>query len=193
MQAVRKPNRSRVGPLRVGYVGRIFPIKGLHVLVKAVRVLDQSVNLLLDIYGPESDEESRSYRAELDRMAAGDNRIQFRGALSTDRIPEVMGTYDVLAVPSQCLETGPLVALEAQAVGVPILGLNLGGIAELVKHDRDGWLLRYDDVGAWSSALDRLCRDRGILERLSAGIGPVRTMRTVAEEMAAIYQGLLAA
>ena len=45
-----------------------------------------------------------------------------------------MANFDLLAVPSQWMETGPIVVLEAHAVGTPVLGANLGGIAELVHH-----------------------------------------------------------
>ena len=44
----------------------------------------------------------------------------------------MLAGFDMLAVPSQWQETGPLVVFEAQALGVPVLGSDLGGIAELI-------------------------------------------------------------
>ncbi len=74
-----------------------------------------------------------------------------------------MQRYDVLAVPSQWLETGPLVVMEAFAAGVPVLGSNLGGIGELVTSGVDGLLVEPASIVAWRTALEALCRDRELL------------------------------
>ena len=97
----------------------------------------------------------------------------------------------MIAVPSRGLETGPLVVLEAFAAGVPVLGSNLGGIAELVRDGVDGALVALDDVGAWAQAISDLSADRERIEKLRQGIQPPRTMRAVAAEMAVIYERLL--
>ena len=60
--------------------------------------------------------------------------------------PAFLSRIDVLAVPSQWLETGPLVVLEAFAAGTPVIGSDLGGIRELVSDGRDGLLVPHDDV-----------------------------------------------
>jgi len=93
-------------------------------------------------------------------------------------------------VPSQWLETGPLVVLEAHAVGTPVLGSNLGGIAELVKHNVDGLLIPPHDIRAWTDALARLAMDANLLERLRQGIRPVRTIGTEAADTAALYRSI---
>ena len=99
-----------------------------------------------------------------------------------------LAQHDVLAVPSQCLETGPLVVLEAFAAGTPVIGANLGGIAELVTDGVDGLLV---EPAAWATTLQRCATDRDLLPRLRAGIRPPRTMATVADEMLALYETAL--
>jgi glycosyltransferase involved in cell wall biosynthesis len=95
--------------------------------------------------------------------------------------------YDLLAVPSTGLETGPLAVLEAFAAGVPVLGSRLGGIPELVRDGIDGVLVSPDDPTAWATALRQLATEPGLLSRLRAGIRPPRTMKNVAEDMLEIY------
>jgi glycosyltransferase involved in cell wall biosynthesis len=90
-------------------------------------------------------------------------------------------------VPSQWLETGPLVVLEAFAAGTPVLGSNLGGIAELVNDGANGRLVPHDDLTAWMRALQDLERDRSIVARLRAGVRPPRTVREVSEDMQRVY------
>ncbi len=98
--------------------------------------------------------------------------------------------YDLLVVPSQWLETGPLVVLEAFAAGIPVLGSRLGGIAELVKDGENGILVEADSVAAWAAALNRLSRESELLRRLRSGVRPPRTMADVAEEMLALYHSI---
>ncbi len=59
---------------------------------------------------------------------------------------DTLASYDATVVPSQWLETGPLIVLESFAAGTPVIGSNLGGVAELVSHDRDGWLVPHADM-----------------------------------------------
>jgi glycosyltransferase involved in cell wall biosynthesis len=80
--------------------------------------------------------------------------------------------------------------LEAFAAGAPVLGADLGGIAELVTHGVDGLLLPPDDAPAWGRALQRLSQDRELLARLRAGVAPPRTMAAVARDMRELYQSV---
>src|SRR4029077_18595996 len=94
-----------------------------------------------------------AYLGKLEAMASHDKRIKFLGAMAHDQLSEILGQIDVLAVPSNYMETGPLVVLEAYAFGVPIMGANIGGIAERIRDGIDGWLLPFDDSQAWAAAM----------------------------------------
>lgn len=102
-----------------------------------------------------------------------------------------MQSYDLVAIPSRCLETGPLVVLEAFAAGTPVLGARLGGIAELVTHNVDGILIPPDDPSAWAVVIGSLAAAPEQIEGLRWGIRPPRTMKDAAAEMAALYRELL--
>jgi glycosyltransferase involved in cell wall biosynthesis len=185
---IRRPER-RHAPLRVVYLGRLDPVKGVDVLVRAAR-LAPDLAVELAVYGIVHD---AHYRARLDSLAAGDPRIRFQAPVPPSQASATIAQHDLLAVPSQCLETGPLVVLEAFAAGVPVLGSALGGLAELVRPGIDGLLVEPSSAAAWSGALRRLAGDRDLLDGLRAGIRPPRTMRAVAREMAALYDAVLGA
>lgn len=172
--------------LRIAFFGRLEPIKGPDLLIRAVRSLPDA-SLELHLYGIAQGEAGTGYLSGLKKLAAGDPRITFFPAVSTDRTVEVLRGYDLLAVPSRWLETGPLVVLEAFAAGVPVLGSNLGGIAELVQHQVNGLLLAPDSVEAWSQAFRRCYDDDVLLEQLRRGIRPPRRMYRVASEMMLLY------
>jgi len=96
-----------------------------------------------------------------------------------------------VVVPSQGMETGPLVVLEAFAAGVPVLGSALGGIPDKVRDGVDGLLVDpYHAVEAWRAALLRVGADRDLVAALTRGVRPPRSMAEVAREMRAIYAEL---
>jgi glycosyltransferase involved in cell wall biosynthesis len=90
------------------------------------------------------------------------------------------------------METGPLVVQEAQALGIPVMGANLGGIAERVRDGIDGWLLPFDDARAWAAAIVEAVSDRGKLAKLSQNMQRNRTVADVAADMASLYHDVIA-
>jgi glycosyltransferase involved in cell wall biosynthesis len=190
-EPVARVSSARAGALRVVFLGRLDPTKGVDILLRAMRAMPEA-QVAVDIYGIAQGEAGRAYEANLRAMVKADARITFHNPVPAGRVVETLRAYDVLAVPSQWLETGPMVVLEAFAAGVPVLGSQLGGIAELVRDEVDGLLVPSADVGAWSMALRRLQAEPELLPRLQRSIQPPRTMHAAAAEMAALYHRLLA-
>jgi glycosyltransferase involved in cell wall biosynthesis len=178
--------------LRFGFLGRWDPVKGVHILVEAFKRVPASLKVELLVCATSAGAASERYRRAVERAAASDHRIRFIPAKDHEQVGEFLAGIEVLAVPSQWLETGPLVVLEAFAAGTPVIGSELGGIKELVTHGRNGLLVVHDDVDAWAAAMVRLATDHGLLQRLRQEIGPVRTSSEVAQEMAMLYHELCA-
>lgn len=182
------PNDQPGQPLRIAFFGRASPVKGLDLLLDALaRVPDASVRLA--VHAPAHGAEARGYLARMRERAAGDARVRFVDPVPPEAVRDAMRRHDVLAVPSRWLETGPLVAMEALAAGIPVLASDLGGLRELVRHERTGWLLPPDDVIAWSDALRRLATTRPTLAWTPAE-APLLTHAEVASRMAALYRAL---
>jgi glycosyltransferase involved in cell wall biosynthesis len=185
------PERRDPDELRLAFLGRLDPVKGLPVLIEALRRLP-GAPLRLDLYliaqedGEQRIEEARGW-------VEADPRVRLVPPVASGEVTDVLRAYDALVVPSQGLETGPLVVLEAFAAGTPVVGSDLGGIAELVTHERDGLLVGpAESAAAWADALGRLAREPETLARLRAGIRPPRTVGQVAEHMRALYASLVA-
>jgi glycosyltransferase involved in cell wall biosynthesis len=185
------PDRARMNgsPLKMMFVGRLDPTKGVHLLIEAVKAAPE-LRLTLDIYGEAQGDAGAAYVRRLKQSAESDGRIAFRHPIANDEVVTRMRSYDVLAVPSQWLETGPLVILEAFAARLPVLGSNLGGIAELVADETTGLLVEPRSAAAWRNAIERVCRDPGVLSRLSEAIPPPRSIGDVAADMSVVYRGL---
>lgn len=177
-------------PLRVAFFGRADKVKGIDTLIKAVRQM-RNREIELDLYGIAQNGSDPAYQAMLRKLAGQDSRIRFLAPVPHDRVVSILKDYHLLAVPSRWMETGPLVVLEAFAAGTPIIGSNLGGIAEWVHDGRNGLLVAFNDVAAWSSALERCADDRRLLANFREGIAPPRNMAAVAQEMAELYRSRL--
>lgn len=180
-------------PLRVGFLGRWHETKGAEVLVEAVGRLPVDVNIELTLHGMVHGEGDRQARDRALAISQTDSRIRVAEKLSRVEVAGALCKFDVLAVPSQCLETGPLVVLEAFKLGVPVVGSDIGGIAELVQHGVNGLLIPALDVQAWADVLADLARNRDRVVELAKNIHhiPVRTMEDVAAEMGEIYREVL--
>jgi glycosyltransferase involved in cell wall biosynthesis len=182
------PRRHSDDVLRIGFIGRWLEPKGLHVLIEALEQLPKEIRFHLKVIGVAgTDKVDMAYRDKIEKLVAGNSKYEFVSNQPRAAMNEFYQSIDVLAVPSQLLETGPLVVLEANALKVPVIGSDLGGIRELVRHEENGLLVPHDDVGAWAGALRRLAQDPALLQRFREKIGPVRTMRDTAREMANLY------
>jgi len=179
----RSPRPRR--PVRIAYFGRLDVTKGADLLVSAMARIP-AADVTADLFLVRQSGSERDLLA-IEAQARVDRRINIHPALPADQVRDAMVPYDLIAVPSRWLETGPLVALEAFSAGVPVLGADRGGIAELVQDGINGILFPPDDVDALAGALSKIAAAPERLDKLRAGISKPRTMRDVADEMAQIY------
>jgi glycosyltransferase involved in cell wall biosynthesis len=173
--------------LRIGYVGRVHPVKGLRLLVSALKALPSALPIELHAYGTARSAEEQEYLSAVRVMAGGDSRIIFHGELTGANRVDAFRSFDILAVPSLGLETGPLVVLEAFAAGLPVVGSNTGGIAELVTDGVSGRLVETGNITAWARALRELT-EQSMAGRWVWSVPRVRSSREVAEDMLEIYR-----
>jgi glycosyltransferase involved in cell wall biosynthesis len=189
-EAAAMPHQPPTEVLRVGFIGRLEHYKGAHILIEAMARLPHHLPIHLMIAGSGTE---AAYLRQLIQVWRGDKRIEFLGSISREQVPDFMRKLDVLAVPSNYMETGPLVVLEAQVFGIPVMGADIGGISERIRDGVDGWLLPFSDPAAWAAALQEAVTDRARLARYAANIGRTRTMGDVADDMATVYRDILAA
>jgi glycosyltransferase involved in cell wall biosynthesis len=183
--AARKSSRL----LRIGFIGRWNQAKGLHILIAALQRLPKDTEFhLTALAAGSNDKAAISYRARIEEMIAGKPQYQLLSDQPRAAIKRFFENIDVLAVPSQWLENAPLVVLEANAWKVPVVGSDLGGIREMVRHEVDGLLLPHANIEAWTNALHQLAQEPMLLQRLQSNIPSVRTMRDTARDMMGLYR-----
>ena len=180
------------GALRMLFLGRLTETKGVHILIEAIRRAPE-LHLMLNVYGVVQDHQGSAYRDRLLQLAGGDPRIHFHHAAAREALPALLRQTHVLTVPSQWMETGPLVVLEAFAAGVPVIASRLGGMRELIDDGVNGWLVDPESPSAWTEALRALCTHPERIRRARQNIAAPRRMTEVAAEMIELYESMLQA
>ncbi|MEO7271860.1 MAG: glycosyltransferase, partial [Vicinamibacterales bacterium] len=189
--AARTPRESG-GPLRLGFVGAFLPTKAPHLLIDAASQLPPGA-VSVDLAGAVTDYHGdRSYRTSLDPWLAHPV-VRRHGPVRHDQMPGWLAQLDVLVLPSEWLENSPLVIKEAFAAGLPVIVSDLGGMAEVVRHDVDGLRFRAGDAGALSACVRRIIDEPELLDRLRAGIRVQTTIDADAARTLDRYRILVAA
>jgi glycosyltransferase involved in cell wall biosynthesis len=175
--------------VRFAFFGRISPIKGADVLLRAFRSLRGHVELT--IHG-DPDSHALAYNLSLRQMAAGDPRILFKGSYQRADMPALLAQTDVVVVPSLVPETFCLVPREALVAGVPVIASQIGAIPDAVQHEQNGLLVAPGDVNSLASAMQRLVNDRALRHKLSSNTRPVKSIQQECDQLIEIYRSCIA-
>jgi glycosyltransferase involved in cell wall biosynthesis len=174
--------------LRVGYIGQIKRHKGVDLILEAWAYLHGDHPRELRLYGSAAGEEA--YAQQLREQMRGLANVEWKGAFQGEQVWHVLADLDVLVVPSRWVENSPNVILEAQAVGVPVIGSNLGGVAELVQHERNGLVFQVDDARDLARQLQRLLDEPALLSRLQSAATAFRTFDQEVCQLVELYAEL---
>jgi D-inositol-3-phosphate glycosyltransferase len=185
------------GPLLL-FVGRIQPLKGVEVAVRALAALGaRHRGARLAVVGGPSGPRGQ---AEADRMVAlvAELGLADRVVFVPPQPHELLSTFyraaDVCLVPSRSESFG-LVALEAGACGTPVVASDVGGLQTLVDHGRTGFLVEDPDPVAFARWIEVVLDDQVLAERLGTAAvlrshrytwsGAARLLHDIYEELTA--------
>lgn len=171
------------GEVRIGFLGSVIGHKGVDVLVKAFRGLP-GAHVRLEIHGEAPD---ATYAAALWRGIGGDPRITMHGAFAPTAQPDILARLDAVVVPSIWYENTPLVLCAAVLAGIPVVVSDMGGLTELVTHERNGLVFPVGDVAALRASLHRLIADSALRTRLAGHPRTLPTPRQEGEILEACY------
>ncbi len=156
------------------FVGRLTPIKGLETLLRAMAAAKADglgrADVRLVVVGGDKEEVWDGERARLCRMAVElgvGAAVEFRGPQPQDALPDYYAAADLCLMPS-LYESFGMVALEAMACGVPVIGSRVGGLALTVRDGATGLLVPEGDVGALAEGITGLLQDDDRRGRLGA-------------------------
>ncbi len=174
----------------VGTVGRLVPIKGYDVFLKAAQKMalqNDSIRFLVVGEGP-SEKELKA----LARRYKIEEKVIFAGYRKD--IPELFKAMDVFVISSYS-EGGPIVLLEAMASGVPVVSTRVGGIPEVIEDGQTGLLVPPGKEEELAEKIMKLLKQpdlrRSIQEKALKKVRQEFTTDRAVEKTQALYLRLL--
>jgi glycosyltransferase involved in cell wall biosynthesis len=121
-------------------------------------------------------------------MIGADSRITIAQPIPHGRILQALAAIDVVCCPSIAAEGGPTVAIEAHAVGTPVIGTRIGGLPELVTDGINGRLVAPGDWRALADVVRAIVTDpAGTVDHWRRALPPARTLDEVTRDYLAMY------
>jgi polysaccharide biosynthesis protein PelF len=160
---VEDEQRDSARRLRVGFVGRVVPIKDVITLIRAIAIARTQIDLELWMIGPEDEDKAYAARCHTLVKSLGlEDAVKFLGP---QKVSEIYPQLDVVVLTSLS-EGQPLVILEAYAAGVPVVATYVGACAELIEGGDDadralgpsGIVTRVANPGETAAALVKLAK-----------------------------------
>lgn len=145
----------------VGIVGRLVAEKGYPELFEAFRQLDDGYRLI--VIGPEDPDKPDSLNPESVARARGDG-VTFLGMRSD--VDDLYQAMDIFVLPSH-REGFPRAAMEAAAMGVPVIATDIRGCREVVDHGVNGMLVPVQDPDALAAAITTLGESADLRDEMS--------------------------
>ncbi len=186
--------------LTIGYLARIAPEKGLHVLCDAYRRLrparlPKSRLVAAGYLGAEHREYLAGIRRDMD-TAGLSAEFEYLGELDRQAKIAFLQGLDIFSVPGPYDETKGIFLLEAMAAGVPVVQPRRGVFPEIIESTGGGILVPPDDPEGLAEAIRSLATDRRRRDQLGAaayaGVRRHFTAARMAEDALAVYRELLA-
>jgi glycosyltransferase involved in cell wall biosynthesis len=174
--------------LRVGFLGNVIPIKGVHVLVEACgRLQEEEREIALQVWG-DTTLAPGYYRSLREHSPEG---VVWGGRYERDDLARILGDLDVVVVPSIWYETQGIVIQEAFAAGLPVIVSDGTSLTETVDHDLNGLHFELGSASDLARQLRRLLDEPDLLTALQAHVPPVRTIDRDVSEYTQLYADLL--
>lgn len=176
------------------YLGNLSKAKGLHILLKALKIVKKNfsnIKLLLGLDIPLEEFKSRNFEIgkELKALGLTENVVPL-GIIKN--LPEVMTRSDIFVAPFTSTygpADYPLSILEAMASGLPIVATNVGGIPEIVKDKENGLLVEPNKSFELAESINYLLQNKEERERMGRkGVEFIKNLnKNVVKEIESIY------
>jgi D-inositol-3-phosphate glycosyltransferase len=176
------------------FVGRMDPLKGLDILLRAVAKQEDRAGLLVLVVGGKHKRDPilESFRSMAGELGIGD-KVRFLGSLKQDELPLYYNAADICVVPSY-YESFSLVAVEALACGTPVIASRVGGLTNIVRDGETGFLIPWRCPDPFSERLETLLGNEMLRENFGrAARGSVLRFAwpNIARQVAELYLGLI--
>jgi glycosyltransferase involved in cell wall biosynthesis len=174
-------------PLRLVFLGRINPFKGLHLLIDAITGIDPTL-VQLSIFGNADDV---AYETNLRFRTREMKNVFWCGKLKQEEVISTLCQHDMLCICSTFSEMSPLVIQEAFAAGIPVLASDVYGNADQIQHEHNGLLFQFNNIVDLRHQIHRSINEPELPQKLGNNIQPPRSFEEVGSDYFGLYKSML--
>jgi glycosyltransferase involved in cell wall biosynthesis len=138
-------------------IGRLTKEKGIISLIKAMPIILKEIDCKLVIVG---DGEEKPFLMQLVKKLKIEGHVIFAGRIPSVLVPQAYSAANVVVVPSIWPDPFPYVPLESLAMKTPVIASSVGGLPEVVRHKKNGFLVRPYNVGELANAIQDILSDK---------------------------------
>ncbi|MAT98031.1 MAG: glycosyl transferase [Anaerolineaceae bacterium] len=191
------------GDTNILFAGRIEPLKGIDTMLRAMALIQERRPEVLhnacmaiiggDPWADDLDEEMarlQQLRTDLDIH----DLVTFLGAKDQDLLPNYYAAAEMVVMPSH-YESFGMVALEAMAMGTPVIASEVGGLAHLVKHGVTGYHVPSRDPEALAARIYELLSNqdcRQVLGQQAREYARRYDWANIVDRMISVYEEVVA-
>lgn len=177
----------------IGIIGRITPIKGhVHFIKSLPSIISEFPKAKALIIG-DAPTHRQPYLKELVNLIEKlqlKEKVKLIGTLKD--IPDILAKLDLLVLATTTEEAFGRVVIEAGAVGVPVVATRVGGVVEIIEHEKNGLLVEAADPYALSQAAIRLLKDKDLrlrcVNNLRKKVEKEFSLSTMVKKTIAVYE-----
>jgi glycosyltransferase involved in cell wall biosynthesis len=149
------------------FIGRVVRMKGLHVLVKALKYVSYSIkkDVKLTIVGPQNEIYAKYLERLISKLNLND-QVNMKGVVSEDEKYRLIASHKIFVLPSLGDYT-PSVILEAQALGTPVIATRVGAIPTMLINGKTGLLVKPGDAMELAEGIKKLYVNDDLRESMS--------------------------
>jgi len=172
--------------LKLMFLGRLSPFKGLHLLIEALAHF-KACEVELSIFGAD---DGTGYADSLRQKTINNSNIHWKGVISQAIVQYEMQRHDLLCLCSTFSEMSPLVIQEARAARIPVLASNVYGNIEQIVHGKNGLIFKMNDVMSLRKQIATIINNPYILESISKNIQDPVLFATISKSHSEMYKSL---
>ena len=158
---------SLTSPVKVLYVGQLHNYKGVHTLIKAIKVFEEkngSCKLSLTIAG----DGPQDYKDTLKNLADKcESSVSFAGKVPHELLAEMYRNHDIFIFPSEWPEPFGLTHLEAMSSGLPVISTTSGGHGEFLKDEVNCLAFEKGNFNELAARLEKLINNPELAKQLA--------------------------
>ncbi|MEM2384012.1 MAG: glycosyltransferase family 4 protein [Candidatus Bathyarchaeia archaeon] len=174
------------------FIGRLVPQKGVEYLIMAApKIIERHPEARIVIIG------NGWIKDNLWNLAHSTgclHKITFLGFLSDQDVIDLTLSSDVLVIPS-VYEPFGIVALEGMAAGIPVVASSVGGLAEIIEHDKTGFLAYKENPDSIAWGVNKILSDHGyahwLVQNAKRKVHEVYSWEAVARRTIEVYEKAL--